>query len=599
MSGLSFPNDELNQKSDPSIQNGRGSDLFLHPIDESDEFFDPFSDLSLFLSKKIKGEIEEMGSSKSWSGKIEAKLLAKILPEFREKFPKYRLGVNALKKVWEKVSYYYEKIQGDKEAVKPNGTLNLKFMIQENLKKLSLPHHIPPFTASQQIAHKLSECIATLEGKKPKVDYLTRIIWAVQKHLLKDFSILRTKSPYDVYDEMDKLIVKAQLEITAKGQNLDPTLLKREIFRTLQTYNEIKTLRETSQLTSTLSMILAEKLYSTSLINCHFSLKEQKEIEAFIRHHIEMGKFNAFLAKDEHRLEIIQRVLALYTIADGLPKNLSEDKLRYYIGLVQTGEGKPGEIDPALYVFLSAEMHLMDEKKSLSPSSIDAIISSYKQALHLPSLNAFQLEQFELLTWKMIEEEGNLLSHIPTEILSLLEREVGHIVIDHPKQSFRLLISHALQFFKKVMQQDFEEEKLSEKIDIWVAQNDMLIRNIHFDPNSPLLKLLEHTWRGSPRKKEALDHERFVEEVKEKALASFPLLYPFEEELVKRLWILYKYHWYHALTDETSSSYERFLAWHRVLLQRRHPDWPKDRLSETLKTLSDQLLPFVPFSDAG
>ena len=75
---------------------------FLYPIDETEDFYDPFSELSLFLSTKIKKEIQGSGSIKQWSGKIQTDLLAKILPEFKQKFPKYRLGASALKKVWEK-----------------------------------------------------------------------------------------------------------------------------------------------------------------------------------------------------------------------------------------------------------------------------------------------------------------------------------------------------------------------------------------------------------------------------------------------------------------------------------------------------------------
>ena len=118
MSGLSSPHSYPNPDSD-ELQKLNGSDResLLNPIDEADDFYDPFSDLSLFLSKKIKNEIEKSGSSNKWSGKIEANLLAKILPEFKQKFPKYRLGTSALKKVWEKVSYYYDKIQGQKGAL--------------------------------------------------------------------------------------------------------------------------------------------------------------------------------------------------------------------------------------------------------------------------------------------------------------------------------------------------------------------------------------------------------------------------------------------------------------------------------------------------
>ena len=92
------------------------SDL-LHAVDESPEFYDPYSDLNLFLSQKIKQEMQHCGCSKKWSVKIQEDLLIKVTPEFQKQFPHYRLGVSALKKTWEKVAYYAEQIEHQKEAL--------------------------------------------------------------------------------------------------------------------------------------------------------------------------------------------------------------------------------------------------------------------------------------------------------------------------------------------------------------------------------------------------------------------------------------------------------------------------------------------------
>ena len=601
MSGLSFPNDEMNPIDSSPLKERHEDPSLLHPIDESEEFYDPFSDLSLFLSKKIKREIDASGSLSEWSGKIEANLLAKILPEFKKKFPKYRLGASALKKVWGKVSYYYEKIQGQKEAFKENGALNLKYMIRENLKKTALVDHLPPYTRAKQIATKLSECIATLEGSRPELDTLTRIIWSVQKHLLKDLSPMQAKSPYDEYDSIDKLIVKTQLELTASGENFEPSFLKQKILSKLDAYFKIKTLAKESQLTSTLSMILAEKLYHSSLISCHFSLKERRAIEVFIRHQIEMGKTNALLVSDEHRLELIQRILALYAIAEELPKNLDRDALLRAIHHVKECQSKqlPPNMDQALFVFVNAEMHLIDDEKALDSSSEEAIVVAYQKGIALPTLSPSQIEQFELLVWKIIEEEGNLLSHTPSTLLPILKQELGNVLIDNPKQSFKMVISSTLQFFKKVMVIPYDQEKILEKVNVWVAQNDMLIRTIHFDSRTPLLSLIEKKWKTLHLDEYTIDHHRFIQEVIQEATNQFPLLASFEEELKERLWILYKYHWYHVLTDGHTSTYERFLLWHKTALMRAHPDWSTEKLQETLKKLSDQLIPLAPFEAAA
>ena len=601
MSELSHPNDEVNKV--PYI-NGNKESSFLYPIDEAEDFYDPFSDLNLFLSKKIKKEIQETGSSEKWSGKIEANLLAKILPEFKQKFPKYRLGTSALKKVWEKVAYYYEKIQGQKGALKENGTLNLKFMIRENLKNNISPYHLPPYTMAQQIATKLSECIASLEGEKPELDHLTKVIWSVQKHLIKDLSAIQAKNPYEEYDKLDKLIVKSELEITAKGENLDPLSLKRQVLKKLKSYIGVKTLLKENQLTSTLSMILAEKLHQSSLITCHFSLKEKHAIEGFIRHQIEMGQFNELLTSDEHRLELIQRILALYTIAGELPKDVSNQSLRSSIHHINELNNEENcalipNLDQGLFVFINAEIHLMNEEKCSGKEGEEAIVKAYQKACALPKLSPSQMEQFELLIWKIIEEERTLLPHTSPDIHYLLERELGNVLIDNPKQSFRMIISNTLQFFKKVIDIPMDREKLEDKVETWVAQNDMLIRTIHFDPKTSLLKLLENGWNDQNLDEQVVNHERFIDEMEQKALEAFPILSSFQDELKARLWILYKYLWYTTLSDGSSSTYKRFLLWHRVLLKNRHPEWSKEKMSQTLSRLSDQLIPLAPFENVS
>ncbi|MDJ0652317.1 MAG: hypothetical protein QNJ27_04865 [Simkaniaceae bacterium] len=597
MSELSHPNDEVNETS---YINRQQKSSFLHPIDEAEDFYDPFSDLNLFLSKKIKKEMQESGSSEKWSGKIEADLLAKILPEFKQKFPKYRLGTSALKKVWEKVAYYFEKIQGQKGALKDNGTLNLTFMIRENLKYSVSPYHLPPYTVAQHIATKLSECIASFEGKKPQLDQLTKVIWSVQKHLIKDLSAIQAKNPYEEYDKLDKLIVKTELEVTAKGKQLDLLSLKSQVLKNLKEYAGVKNLLKEGQLTSTLSMILAEKLYNSSLITCYFSLEEKQAIEDFIRHQVEMGQFNELLKRDEHRLELIQRILALYAIVGGLAKNLTHQSLRASIQRIKKLNRNKNcalapDLDQGLFVFINAEIHLMNEEKCYGEEGEEAIVKAYEKACALPVLTLSQMEQFELLIWKIIEEKGKLLSHTPSDIRCLLEKELGNVLIDNPRQSFRMIISNALQFFKKVLETPMNQERVEDKVETWVTQNDMLIRTIHFDPKTSLLQLLEKDWKEQNLDEQTVNHEKFIALMEQKALETFPLLSPFQKQLKVRLWILYKYLWYTTFSDGSSSTYERFLLWHQVLLKNRHPEWSKEKLTETLSKLSDQLIPLAPF----
>ncbi|MCB1082509.1 MAG: hypothetical protein KDK63_05130, partial [Chlamydiia bacterium] len=484
---------------------------------------------------------------------------------------------------------------------KENGQLNLKYMIRENLKNTTLPSHLPPYTMAEQIARKLSECIASFEGKKPQLSHLTKIIWSIQKHLLKDLSAMQTKNPYEEYDKVDKIIVKTLLEILANEPLLAPEPLKREVVKHLKELSEVKALIKNNQLTSTLSMILAEKLYQSSLINCHFSLLEKQNIEAFIRHHIDMGKCNELLSQEDHRLELIQRVLALYTLAGELPKDISKESLFASIRHIRSLSNEKNcaltsNLDQALFVFINAEIHLMDEEKAFAPEGEEAILIAYEKAIALPTLSPLQKEQFELLIWKMIEEEGNLLLHVPPLLCRLLEKELGNILIDQPKQSFKEIISAAVQFFKKAAFLSFDDEKTEDKIEAWVSQNDMLIRTIHFDPKAPLLKLVEQGWNAQCYDEHTIYHKHFVEEVKQKALKTYPILLSFEEELSARIWILYKYLWYTTLSDGCESTFERFMEWHKIHLKNSHPEWPQEKISETLAKLSDQILPLVPYA---
>ncbi|NGX38503.1 MAG: hypothetical protein K1000chlam2_01677, partial [Chlamydiae bacterium] len=57
-----------------------GRDL-LDAIDESPEFHDPYSELNIFLSQKIKREMHHCSNSKKWSLQLQDELLHKITPE--------------------------------------------------------------------------------------------------------------------------------------------------------------------------------------------------------------------------------------------------------------------------------------------------------------------------------------------------------------------------------------------------------------------------------------------------------------------------------------------------------------------------------------
>ena len=127
----------------------------------------------------------------------------------------------------------------------------------------------------------------------------------------------------------------------------------------------------------------------------------------------------------------------------------------------------------------------------------------------------------------------------------------------------------------------------------------MLIRWVHFDQNAPLLPLLKHLWERSQLDQYTVNHEEFIAKALALPLETFPLLQSFEENLIERLWILYKYFWYTTLSDGSESTFERFLLWHRVMLQNKYLDCSPEEIEERLQKLSNQLLPLSPFKNVS
>ncbi len=203
-----------------------------HPIDESPDLHDPYSELNLFLTRKIKEEFKNAGTTKKWSVYIQEKLIEKISPEFKKKFPHYRLGVSALKKVWEKVAYFSQAFETQKEALTQDGKLNLGYLIRENLKqflgiKKSFSFH--PYLIAQQLALKISECLAAYDGIRPMLQHITKTIWAVERHLIPPEQVPAMANPYDEFDTWDKLIIKFMLEVSGKNPQLSQEQLQTQV----------------------------------------------------------------------------------------------------------------------------------------------------------------------------------------------------------------------------------------------------------------------------------------------------------------------------------------------------------------------------------
>jgi hypothetical protein len=203
-----------------------------HSIDESPDLHDPYSELNLFLTRKIKEEFKTAGTTKKWSIYVQEKLIEKITPEFKKKFPHYRLGVSALKKVWEKFSYFSQAFETQKEALTQEGKLNLGYLIRENLKQfigIKKSFSLHPYLLAQQLALKISECLAAYDGIRPMLQHITKTIWAVKRHLIAPDQVPASANPYDEFDTWDKLVIKFMLEVSGNNPRLSQEELQVQV----------------------------------------------------------------------------------------------------------------------------------------------------------------------------------------------------------------------------------------------------------------------------------------------------------------------------------------------------------------------------------
>jgi hypothetical protein len=277
-------------------------------LDESPEFHDPYSDLNLFLSRKIKEEMKN--GPKKWSLFAQEKLISKIGPEFNQKFPRYRLGVAALKKIWEKISYFYQTLADQKEAVNEEGQLNIHFLIRENLKqflKTDKTFSFHPYLIAQQLALKISEYLATYEGIRPILQHITKMIWAIERHMIPPVRVPGGANPYDEFDKWDRVIVKTMLEVSSKNPHFSQKELQSGVREAIRSFKELPAISQDS-LTASVSSLLAQKLYPHSLARTvSFFLQNQLAI-----HREWKGSYT----------ELVLRLRALYPQARQKEKDL-------------------------------------------------------------------------------------------------------------------------------------------------------------------------------------------------------------------------------------------------------------------------------------
>lgn len=569
MSGTAKP-----QSSDvyAALRNLRKDEFhdFLPSISDDPDFHDPFSELNLFLSQEIKEFMRSCGCSKKWSSKIQEELLDKITPKFQKRFPHLRLGIAALKKSWEKISHFLQQIQSEKDAITQDGKLNLSFFIKSNLKQLpSVQGTLHPSLFAHQLAVKISGCMAAVDGTRPKLDQLTKMIWSLQRHLIPHFDLTNSKSSYDECDKIDKLIIKIILDFTVKFPQISQMELEHRVKEALQSLQELPSFASQDAMTANIAALLADKMTAPA------TMVGQTAILNFIRRQMTLCKSSSPTLQ---HTDLVRRILALYALASQMPKDLQDAEIEAAVRAVYpiAGEFKP-VLPQSIYAFISAEMVLAKTEEYCHSVDFvcESIKSAYQEAKLLPILQGKDLDFLEVTTWKFLTESEGLLEKLPYKIGHRIEEEMANVLIDHPHQSFNSVIQKTVQFFQQIKEltQSKKWTEIERKIHNWIIQSEMIYRAIQLDSERPLLQLIVE-------KSKTLKHKELICEVTHAYLTQHPELIDYAPQLQLRIQTLYKYTWYKQAPED--SSFDRFIKWYSTQ-------------GMNVEELCKKMLPLVPY----
>ena len=564
-------------------------------VDEVPDFHDPFSDLNLFLFKHLKRALPSLDFPKRWTLKLQDGLIHAIAPEFRKKFPLYRLGITALKKAFEKLLSFSEVVEHEKEAFSQDGKLRISFLIKENLKQFQYftpPSYLQPYHLAHQLAMKIGECLAVVDGRRPKIDTLAKTVWSILRHLLKGINPKVTRSPYDDYDGVDQLIVKLILENTTKDATISEHELKLAVKETLHSLNGLPSFSTLDHMHASISTLIAEKLYATSPLLAHFPPPQRQAALSFFKKHISACRA---ASSSTERTEIALRTAALYTLASNLPHDLSEKEIKAGVkALYPTPKKSRPQLGQSVYAFLAAEL-VLTHKESQGDIA-NALALAYKEATKLPKIEERDL--LEILIWKELGESEHLLNTLSYPIGQRIEEEIANLLLDNPKQSFAHLVSHTLNFFKKVKDLSINEssEKIEGKIRVWTLQSDMLQRWIQLDENTPLMRQIKKTWNSLSKKEAPFSHETLIQAVSKVYLKHYPKMALYASHLPRRITMLYKYCFFSCFGKPEESSLDRLIAWHTIALMDSTPPLSKKELHQQLEEILSKRVPLIPSS---
>lgn len=561
----------------------------VYPVDEMEEFQDPFSDLNLFLCKKINEVMHKKGGIKNWNYQIEKDVLQRILPEFKLKFPYYRLGIAALKRTWEKISYYQKKVIYG-EAYHVDGKLNINYLIKENIRSYQQNYKQSPQYYYDQIptlANNLCECIAILEGKQPNVVRLRRTIWAVVQHLLPPAAV-NTLPIEKELDTLDHFLCKNMLYHIYRNPTLSCEKLK-ELIRT----NCIEIFQhehlENMEKLATIISILLSKSYMARI---SIPKRVKTTLNTCIENHIDRiyrGRKDSSITF----LSFVQNMLSIFSLTPSLPKNYDPHKLRIAIRLITQEKSRSflsyfPNFDATLYAFIKIQSILLKERKrQVSKEQLEEdILCSYIELCNVSDL-PFNTEILEIILWHNLDRLLAISYFILPKTREFLFLTIEDNIIEQPQLNFAQQVRATTYNLKKIREVIVAQPKIEEKIEYFCLQNEMACRFMSVEKQSYLWEFLQKSiGRGFYKKK-----KQILKEVVKMSISFCPVLSDCIDHLVFRIHILYTYMWYQD-SCKTMNTFSAFI-------QKQNDSIPRSSYDkrQVLRERITALLPVTPFSD--
>jgi len=571
---------------------------FLYPVEEANDFHDPFSELSLFLAKRLKKEITKEGQPKKWSQNIQKTLLAEVLPEFREHFPHYRLGISALKKTWEKIHYYVKYLEKHYDYSQ-NGKLDISYLIRENLGvffEKDLPSSHTSFHFAHHITGKISECIAAIDGESIEKSKLTKVIWAMQKQLIASFD--KTSSPYESIDTLDKLMIRFQLELIAETPLLSQPLLQEKLLQKINGLLSINRIRNFRELTPQISSIIADKMYSSSPLHSIYPKESLTQIEEFIKkEHKRMvneeSKMTATL-----RLAFAKRILFTLRLRQSLTKDDATKGLKSaieYIYSLRSSDfnlGKP-VIRREIFHFINNEIQIAEKKgiKNCKAFLIDNIIALFDRMQELPSIDTEQINQLEVVIWKNIKDDLQDTWKIPAHLVQTIEDEIASLYLDHATLPFNEIVELSIKHLKRIS--ELKTTDLIDRAHYWSIQNLTLASHLKLSEDHPIFKILLDKLTSPTL--QTSSHSEIIETVTNAFIKKHPGLAAWKKSIVKRIALYYLYYHFSYTKGKHETPFDCFQKWHLHSLSHDRQSVFKEFYMAELSSITRSLLPYIPF----